>query len=69
MGCECVLEPTVAAYHLDYKAASGSGNKYVGTNFALPHRDYTYRRSSRPPSPNCLKHVLEQRGFRQAPTT
>lgn len=42
MGGDCVLEPTVAAYHLNHKAASTDGNRYVGTNFALPHRDYTY---------------------------
>jgi hypothetical protein len=42
LGSECVLEPTVAAYHLDHKSAAAGGNAYVGTNFALPHRDYTY---------------------------
>ena len=37
-----VLEPTFAAYHLDYSAAASRGNRYNGTNFALPHRDYTF---------------------------
>ncbi|EKX35768.1 hypothetical protein GUITHDRAFT_118043 [Guillardia theta CCMP2712] len=42
IGGPCVLEPTFAAYHLDYHKAGESGNRYVGTNFSLPHRDYTY---------------------------
>lgn len=37
-----VLEPTFAAYHLNYTAAAEHGNRYNGTNFALPHRDYTF---------------------------
>lgn len=38
LGGRCVLEPTVAAYHLDYTAAQRAGNSYIGTNFSLPHR-------------------------------
>ena len=37
LGGPCLLEPTVAAYHLNYEAAQ-RGNSYVGTNFSLPHR-------------------------------
>lgn len=42
LGGECWLEPTFAAYHLDRQAAARHKGKYVGTNFGLPHRDYTY---------------------------
>ena len=39
---ECMLEPTCAAYQLDCEAAARRNNRYSGTNFGLPHRDYTY---------------------------
>jgi len=37
-----VLEPTFAAYHLSHATAQEHGNAYSGTNFSLPHRDYTH---------------------------
>ena len=42
LGGACVLEPTFAAYHLNPKKAREAKGKYVGTNFGLPHRDYTF---------------------------
>ena len=42
LGGPCVLEPTFAAYHLNPKLARQAKGKYVGTNFGLPHRDYTF---------------------------
>jgi hypothetical protein len=42
LGGACVLEPTFAAYHLNPKQATQAQGKYVGTNFGLPHRDYTF---------------------------
>ena len=45
LGGECTLEPSFTAFHLDY-GRSRAGEKYVGTNFALPHRDYTYADST-----------------------
>jgi hypothetical protein len=42
LGGPCVLEPTFAAYHLNPKLARQANGKYVGTNFGLPHRDYTF---------------------------
>jgi hypothetical protein len=42
LGGPCVLEPTFAAYHLNPKLARQARGKYVGTNFGLPHRDYTF---------------------------
>ena len=44
LGGRCVLEPTVAAYHLDPASAQRDGNSYVGTNFSLPHRSARPRR-------------------------
>ena len=44
LGGPCVLEPTFAAYHLNPEQAKRvKNNQYVGTNFGLPHRDYTFR--------------------------
>ena len=42
LGDTCVLEPTFAAYHLNPQMAQQKNNQYVGTNFGLPHRDYTF---------------------------
>ena len=42
LGGECLLEPSFAAYHLDHATARSAQNEYVGNNFALPHRDYTF---------------------------
>ena len=39
---QVVLEPTFAAYHLSHATARERGNAYSGTNFSLPHRDYTH---------------------------
>lgn len=40
LGGECVLEPSFAAFRLNPdKAKKG---RYVGNNFAKPHRDYSY---------------------------
>ena len=41
LGGPAVLEPSFAGFHLNYAKAMRK-EKYVGTNFALPHRDYTY---------------------------
>ena len=39
----CVLEPSFTAFLLNYhKDQDPDQQRYVGTNFALPHRDYTY---------------------------
>lgn len=39
MGSTCVLEPSFAAYHLQNIS---SQSRYIGTNFGIPHRDYSY---------------------------
>jgi len=45
LGCPVVLEPTVAAYQLERpEIVSG---KYVGRNFGVPHRDYTFSQTFR----------------------
>ena len=71
VGEECVLEPSVAAFHLAYvepestesghdghddtrgdcgggtaRQEVGNKQRYVGTNFGVPHRDYTYSDSA-----------------------
>jgi len=55
VGGEAVLEPSVFAYSLqqprngDKKGGKvGSNDDYVGRNFGLPHRDYTYEESFHP---------------------
>ena len=45
LGGPCVLEPSLAAFLLDHRRSTG-GERYVGQNFALPHRDYTYSAST-----------------------
>ncbi|QDZ19970.1 hypothetical protein HOP50_03g24880 [Chloropicon primus] len=41
----CVLEPSIAAFHLNHEKDNKNPG-YMGTNFALPHRDYTYSAST-----------------------
>ncbi|KAK3277237.1 hypothetical protein CYMTET_14745 [Cymbomonas tetramitiformis] len=41
MGGPCVLEPSFTAFRLSHKK-SADGEKYIGNNFGLPHRDYSY---------------------------
>lgn len=40
LGGECVLEPSFAAFRLSPEKAKKG--RYVGNNFAKPHRDYSY---------------------------
>ena len=41
LGGPCVLEPSFTAFHLNHRKSQNQ-EKYMGNNFALPHRDYTY---------------------------
>ena len=63
LGEECVLEPSIAAFHLrstkpddnggpecDTGAREAPAERYVGTNFGIPHRDYSYADSATPQS-------------------
>ena len=43
LGGECTLEPSFAGFHVKFKSPEA---RYMGTNFALPHRDYTYADST-----------------------
>jgi len=40
LGGPCVLEPSFAAFRLNYE--KGLKGTYVGNNFSKPHRDYSY---------------------------
>jgi hypothetical protein len=51
-----LLRSQHTAYHLDYSTAAKRGNRYNGTNFALPHRDYTF--SDRSSLSLSLTHTL-----------
>ena len=54
LGGPCVLEPSLAAFHLNYRKDRAKEH-YMGTNFGLPHRDYTYSASTfRDGSPKIL---------------
>eukprot|EP00854_Cymbomonas_tetramitiformis_P004955 gene4955-6039_t len=44
---ECVLEPSFAAFRLNAEKDS-KGQRYVGNNFGLPHRDYSFADSVAP---------------------
>eukprot|EP00164_Ancoracysta_twista_P031238 GFYU01064646.1.p1 GENE.GFYU01064646.1~~GFYU01064646.1.p1 ORF type:complete len:220 (-),score=51.75 GFYU01064646.1:72-731(-) len=44
LGEECVLEPSVFAWSVQPK----NENNYIGANFSLPHRDYTFDESCFP---------------------
>lgn len=37
----CWLEPSIAAFKLNYSKSS-KGERYVGNNFGMPHRDYNH---------------------------
>ena len=43
LGGECTLEPSFAGFHVKFRSPEA---RYMGTNFALPHRDYTYADST-----------------------
>ena len=43
LGGECTLEPSFAGFHVKFKSPEA---RYMGTNFGLPHRDYTYADST-----------------------
>ncbi len=45
MGGPCLLEPSFTAFQLNH-ARDRAGERYMGTNFGLPHRDYTFADST-----------------------